>query len=1004
MKYLQSLLAMLAVHALPVATFGANASTVDIINSGVGGGSSTDCLRRFDRDVIEQKPDVVVMLIGTNDAVNPRKLAPLSTYRENMKAMVSKAKAAGIKVVLVTPPPCVEEVVYLRHDQNVYEGHGPAKRLEEVAAAVRELAAAEGVPLADFRALLLERNLADAEATSVIRNLKNANAKDGVHPTPEGYQILGQLVYDTLKGAGLDTVSKIVCLGDSITQGANMKGVGTITGDPYPAVLHRLLNGETAAAPQVPPAGGAEALTIGNEYLKLGFRPLKEGGGIQRAEIPAGENLINAPEPTPWLWEVQMRKIPQGPPKTEFVAEGMDPETAEGDAKRTDDGEWLVLRATAPAKHEIKKTDERLTLRWIGLDVGDENGVLDVWVSFYTKPGGRFLFARAGIDNRSKVFTVYSLQAPILSGIFPKDGLNQKDFLVTPSELGRLVRDPIGQGLMRRQPGKVVQEVLEVNRASHSMQFDAWYDEKGGLYFGTFDPDLNAIRYAMKAEPTGGLAWAPVHLPNNMKAVPQIWETPYDTVFTSFHGDWFDAAQLYRKWALKKEWASGGPLSTRKDVPKWFKDADEISSAAPGDAREEYYFNEKWLAMMKPFKLVYYVPNWGNTGLRTINTPDIPIRPEDEAFFARLKSLDIPFFGYLQAVEWDIESPSFRALDGRNNTIQTYQNSPVLWNVKSEKKKNSHDTAKAMPGDAWEKALADTTVRMAKAGFNGVYLDSGNHAGSYLNFNAALTPETGGGNYYIQRHRQILKAIRTRTREVDPTFIMTAESFWEGNIDVLDGFFAVNASNRPLESDRVTSIPLAKAVYGDYTVFYSYWINRGDQEQDGAAGYLAKFGEAFVNGVISGSNEVHRILSFQNHDLAFESSRRRYEATSVSKPFLVEGQMLRPPKLIGAPPLVPVKWYRSYSQNYFDVLLPPVMTSVWRAPDGRFGFVAYNITLTPQSIRVSLANPEYQLPAEGKLVPVAGQFSKGTLTKDEQGKPVLELQIEGASPAVYAIE
>ena len=38
-----------------------------------------------------------------------------------------------------------------------------------------------------------------------------------------------------------------------------------------------------------------------------------------------------------------------------------------------------------------------------------------------------------------------------------------------------------------------------------------------------------------------------------------------------FEGDWYDAAQIYRKFALTAPWLREGPLATRGDVPDWLR-------------------------------------------------------------------------------------------------------------------------------------------------------------------------------------------------------------------------------------------------------------------------------------------------------------------------------------------------------------------------------------------------------------------------------------------------
>ena len=56
------------------------------------------------------------------------------------------------------------------------------------------------------------------------------------------------------------------------------------------------------------------------------------------------------------------------------------------------------------------------------------------------------------------------------------------------------------------------------------------------------------------------------------------WTTPgqhelgYDVALEGFVGDWHDAADIYRDWALQQPWAPA-PLAERPDVPAWLLDS-----------------------------------------------------------------------------------------------------------------------------------------------------------------------------------------------------------------------------------------------------------------------------------------------------------------------------------------------------------------------------------------------------------------------------------------------
>ena len=81
---------------------------LNFINKGIGGELSEDMLRRWDADVIEPKPDVLVFMAGVNDMWRrydgANKITTAETFEANMRACLEKTKAAGIdKIVLLEP-------------------------------------------------------------------------------------------------------------------------------------------------------------------------------------------------------------------------------------------------------------------------------------------------------------------------------------------------------------------------------------------------------------------------------------------------------------------------------------------------------------------------------------------------------------------------------------------------------------------------------------------------------------------------------------------------------------------------------------------------------------------------------------------------------------------------------------------------------------------------------------------------------------------------------------
>jgi lysophospholipase L1-like esterase len=87
-------------------------SSLSVHNSGVGGNTTRDALKRLERDVLAHRPRIVVIGFGINDAavdvrktppaVGPR--VPLAEYRENLRTIAIKARAAA-KIIFLSPNP-----------------------------------------------------------------------------------------------------------------------------------------------------------------------------------------------------------------------------------------------------------------------------------------------------------------------------------------------------------------------------------------------------------------------------------------------------------------------------------------------------------------------------------------------------------------------------------------------------------------------------------------------------------------------------------------------------------------------------------------------------------------------------------------------------------------------------------------------------------------------------------------------------------------------------------
>jgi lysophospholipase L1-like esterase len=141
------------------------------------------------KDVLARKPEVVVILFGTNDTRvdAPKVHVPDDRYAANLAEMNDACRAAGASVVVCTIPPIDATRYFTRHDKAAFDKAGGLDALlKQYREAATRTAKDRNVPVVD-----LPTALAAAGA--------DWSTLDGVHPTETGAQTLARLVAEAVK-------------------------------------------------------------------------------------------------------------------------------------------------------------------------------------------------------------------------------------------------------------------------------------------------------------------------------------------------------------------------------------------------------------------------------------------------------------------------------------------------------------------------------------------------------------------------------------------------------------------------------------------------------------------------------------------------------------------------------------------------------------------------------------------------------------------------------------
>jgi len=173
------------------------------IDAGVVGDNTNQILARFQSQVIDAKPDVVVILGGTNDVYPGWQLCVDSEVPKvflnkinsctNVEAMVSMAKAAHIAIVLGTVPPwSCSDAVKCALANTADSSPSRYDRINQWNQWLRQYAFDNDIVIADYWSALVSPD----EQTYVT-----ANTWDGVHPSAAGYAVMTPIVEAAIQQA-----------------------------------------------------------------------------------------------------------------------------------------------------------------------------------------------------------------------------------------------------------------------------------------------------------------------------------------------------------------------------------------------------------------------------------------------------------------------------------------------------------------------------------------------------------------------------------------------------------------------------------------------------------------------------------------------------------------------------------------------------------------------------------------------------------------------------------
>ena len=146
------------------------------INRGIGGQTTPQMLIRFKPDAIDLKPDVIVILAGTNDIAGNTGPSTVRMITDNIFSMAELAIAYDIIVVLasilpVYQYPWVDDVL------------DPLSVIDSINSKIKDYVENKGLVFLDYYSSMVDDR----------KGLKSDYTSDGVHPNEAGYKVMSAI-------------------------------------------------------------------------------------------------------------------------------------------------------------------------------------------------------------------------------------------------------------------------------------------------------------------------------------------------------------------------------------------------------------------------------------------------------------------------------------------------------------------------------------------------------------------------------------------------------------------------------------------------------------------------------------------------------------------------------------------------------------------------------------------------------------------------------------------
>ena len=482
-----------------------------------------------------------------------------------------------------------------------------------------------------------------------------------------------------------------------------------------------------------------------------------------------------------------------------------------------------------------------------------------------------------------------------------------------------------------------------------SMQYLAFWDEskKRGVYYGLHDPaPASKLIHVSRAE---GENTVTLKISQPLEGISKGCNSQRlygENVWQIFDGDWFDAAMLYREWAIENaSWIPETDENGRKDVPQWFKENPHwwLSRMDHDNVGEETVRATKDLGC----KSAAHFYNWHKIPYDNDYPHYFPPKDDMAENVAAMRRAGIRVMPYINGRLWDTKDRGNEdwqfSEKGYPNCTKDRHGKPFIETYNSRESDGKKVELSIMcPSTAvWQETVRDLVDRIFnELKMDAIYIDQIGAAKANPCADKNHPHPAGGGRWWIDSYRNLL----THAHLASDNVMITTECTSDPYMKQIGGYLSWLWI-------RDGQVPAFNAVYNEYVI--TFGISYGSITDADSDCMRIFFAQSLVYGVQMG---------WMRPDLYFRMSHKDFYRKLVKfretyADYFYGGRMLRPPYLSdNAPRLVSDKCTQAINGH---VDYPAVQGGLWqRMTTGRRLLILVNAAEVPADVDMSVSLPD----------------------------------------------